>query len=455
MAKSMQTDLGNAPLGKLMLRLAIPGVTAQLVNLLYTMVDRIYIGHIPGEGALALTGLGLCTPVVLLVSAFSGFVGQGGAPRAAMALGRRDRQEAEQVLGSGVTLLLMFSLVLTVGFLLGKEPILYLFGASDDTISYANAYLGIYLLGTVFVQLSLGLNSFISCQGQARIAMLSVLIGAVTNIVLDPVFIFVFKMGVQGAALATVLSQALSAFWILRFLTSERSAIRLRPGNIRWHKPTVAAIAALGISPFIMQSTECLIAAVFNSQLQRWGGDLYVGSMTVLNSVSQMIFVSTHGFTYGVQPILSYNFGAGNLARVRRCFKIMASVTIGIMCLFTAAAMIFPTAFARVFTDDEALIALVGQVMPLFLSATGVFGIQTSVQCSFLALGKARQSFFLACLRKIILLTPLAFILPHVMGGVMGVYWAEPISDFISAVTAAFLFLPVYRNLDRKNPKDL
>ena len=261
MSHAEQSPLATAPLGRLMVQLAIPAVIGQLVNLLYNLVDRVYIGHIPGEGAMALTGLGLCTPIILLVSAFSGFVSMGGAPRAAMALGKGDREKAERVLGSGVTLLLVFSLTLTVGFLLGKEPILYLFGASDDTIPYANHYLSIYLLGTVFVQLALGLNSFISCQGQARIAMLSVIIGAVSNIVLDPIFIFVLNMGVRGAALATIISQAISAGWIVRFLLSEKSAIRLQRKYIRWDGPTIGAIAALGVSPFIMQSTECLTSS--------------------------------------------------------------------------------------------------------------------------------------------------------------------------------------------------
>lgn len=447
-----QDRLATAPLGKLMVQLAVPALVGQLVNLLYNMVDRVYIGHIPGEGAMALTGLGLCTPIILLISAFSGFVGQGGAPRAAMALGKGDRAEAERVLGSGVTMLLVFSLTLTVGFLLVKEPILYLFGASEATIGYANRYLGIYLLGTVFVQLSLGLNSFISCQGHARVAMLSVVIGAVSNIILDPIFIFALNMGVQGAALATIISQAFSAIWILHFLLSERSAIRLRREHIRWHGATIGAIAALGVSPFIMQSTECLISVVFNTQLQRWGGDLYVGSMTILNSVMQMTFVCVQGFTYGVQPILSYNYGAGNYPRVKACFRRMAVIAISAMMLISTSTMVFPGFFGRVFTNDEALIQLVEKVLPIYMAAMGIFSIQSCVQCTFLALGKAKQSFFLACLRKVILLTPLAFILPHVMGGVIGVYWAEPISDFISATTAAFLFIPVYRTLEKNSP---
>ena len=447
-----QDRLATAPLGKLMVQLAVPALVGQLVNLLYNMVDRVYIGHIPGEGAMALTGLGLCTPIILLISAFSGFVGQGGAPRAAMALGKGDRAEAERVLGSGVTMLLVFSLTLTVGFLLVKEPILYLFGASEATIGYANRYLGIYLLGTVFVQLSLGLNSFISCQGHARVAMLSVVIGAVSNIILDPIFIFALNMGVQGAALATIISQAFSAIWILHFLLSDRSAIRLRREHIRWHSATIGAIAALGVSPFIMQSTECLISVVFNTQLQRWGGDLYVGSMTILNSVMQMTFVCVQGFTYGVQPILSYNYGAGNYPRVKACFRRMAVIAISAMMLISTSTMVFPGFFGRVFTNDEALIQLVKKVLPIYMAAMGIFSIQSCVQCTFLALGKAKQSFFLACLRKVILLTPLAFILPHVMGGVIGVYWAEPISDFISATTAAFLFIPVYRTLEKNSP---
>ena len=446
----METEqrLGSEPLGRLMFRLALPSVVAQLVNLLYNLVDRIYIGHIPGEGALALTGLGLCTPVILLVSAFSGFVGQGGSPQASIALGHGRRDEAERYLGNGLVLLVLFAVFLTTVFMIWKEPILFLFGASEDTIGYATQYLQIYLCGTLFVQLALGLNPFITCQGQARTAMFSVLIGAVANIVLDPIFIFGLGMGVSGAALATILSQGLSALWVRAFLCSSRCAIRLRRANLALRRSVVGRTTALGVSPFIMNSTECLITLVFNMQLQRYGGDLYVGSMTVLYSVMQMLFVSIHGFTYGVQPILSYNYGAGNYPRVLSAFRYMTIVTVTCTVAVTATTIFFPGLYARIFADDAALVALVKQVLPVYMGAMGYFGVQTSCQCAFLALGQARRSFFLACLRKILLLTPLAFLLPTFMG-VMGIYWAEPISDFVSATTSWLLFIPVYRKLKR------
>lgn len=451
MAEPDSGQLGTAPLGPLMRRLALPSVAAQLVNLLYNLVDRVYIGHMPGTGALALTGLGLCTPIILLVSAFSFFVGRGGSALSAIALGRGRREEAEKYLGNGVFLLLLFTALLMAVFLRWKVPVLRLFGASADTIGYADGYLGVYLWGTLFVELALGLNSFISCQGQARVAMFSVLIGAVSNIILDPIFIFALGMGVRGAALATVLSQALSAVWIVRFLVSPRSAIRLRAGRLRPDGKILGHTLSLGVSPFIMNSTECLISLVFNLQLQRYGGDLYVGSMTVLYSVMQMLFVSVSGFTYGVQPILSYSYGAGQYARVCDCFKRMAVITVSCTVLICGLTLAFPGVFARIFTDDEALIALVRRVLPIYMAAMGYFGIQNSVQCAFLALDQAKSSFFLACLRKVILLTPLAFLLPTFLG-VMGIYWAEPISDFISATTAWILFLPVWRKLKAGQP---
>lgn len=441
--------LGTEPLAKLIFSLAIPAVLAQIVNLLYSIVDRIYIGHIPGVGAMALTGMGLCTPILLIVSAFAAFAGSGGAPLAAMELGRGDRKKAGEILTNAVIILLFFSLVLTALLLCFKRPLLYFFGASEDTIGYADGYLSIYLCGTVFVQLYLGLNSFISCQGQARVAMLSVLIGAVCNLILDPVFIFVLNMGVSGAAIATVISQAISALWVLRFLLSGKSVIPIDWTCLRPSLPIIGKIASLGISPFIMQSTESLIAMVFTGGLQRYGGDLYVGSYTILASVMQLMVFPANGFAYGTQPIISYNFGAGNYDRVKKNFWIVSFICLGYTMIFYVAALFAPDFLAGLFTSDAPLAALAASKMPVFLGGMVIFAFQLSVQTSLLGTGQAKMSLFLACLRKIILLTPLALILPRFMG-VDGIYWAEPLSDTVSALTSLALFVYVSRRVLKK-----
>ena len=441
--------LGTEPLVKLIFSLAIPAVLAQIVNLLYSIVDRIYIGHIPGVGAMALTGMGLCTPILLIVSAFAAFAGSGGAPLAAMELGRGDRKKAGEILTNAVMILLFLSLVLTALLLCFKRPLLYFFGASEDTIGYADSYLSIYLCGTVFVQLYLGLNSFISCQGQAKVAMLSVLIGAVCNLILDPVFIFVLNMGVSGAAIATVISQAISALWVLRFLLSGKSVIPIDWTCLRPSLPIIGKIASLGISPFIMQSTESLIAMVFTGGLQRYGGDLYVGSYTILASVMQLMVFPANGFAYGTQPIISYNFGAGNYDRVKKNFWIVSFICLGYTMIFYVAALFAPDFLAGLFTSDAPLAALAASKMPVFLGGMVIFAFQLSVQTSLLGTGQAKMSLFLACLRKIILLTPLALILPRFMG-VDGIYWAEPLSDTVSALTSLALFVYVSRRVLKK-----
>ena len=441
--------LGTAPLLKLVFSLGIPAVLAQLVNLLYSIVDRIYIGHIPDVGALALTGMGLCTPILLIVSAFSAFVGMGGAPLAAMELGRGDREKASRILNNGLIILLVFSVILTAVLMALREPLLRFFGASDDTIGYADSYLRIYLCGTVFVQLSMGLNSFISSQGRAKRAMLSTCIGAVCNIVLDPIFIFVFDMGVQGAAVATVISQAVSAVWILSFLLSEKSAIRISRRLLKPSRGIILKIAALGISPFIMQSTESLISIVFQNGLQRYGGDLYVGSYTILSSVMQLMVFPANGFAYGTQPIISYNFGAGNYGRVKKNFWIVSAICFSWTAIFYVAALLFPSALAGAFTSDAELAALSASKLPIFLGGMVIFAFQMAAQVSLLGTGQAKASLFLACLRKIILLTPLAIILPRFMG-VDGIYWAEPVSDTLSALTSLALFVYVSRKVLRE-----
>lgn len=442
MNQSREDKLGTMPIPKLMLSLAIPSVIAQLINVLYNIVDRMYIGHIKEVGSVALTGVGVTFPIIMLISAFSAFVGAGGAPLAAIALGKGDRERAEKILGNGVTVLISFSVILTIVFMIFKEPLLFMFGASDQTIAYANNYITIYLIGTVFVQAALGLNPFISSQGQAKVAMLSILIGAVINIILDPIFIFGLHMGVRGAALATVVSQACSAVWVVRFLTSKKSAVRIRIPMLRPDVHIIAGVMALGISPFIMQATESAINIVLNRGLQTYGGDLYVGSMTILQSVMQLFVIPIQGFTQGVQPIISFNFGARKFDRVKKTYTLAIICSIAVATVFCILAVTCPTTLAGIFTSDRDLIALVGKVMPIFMSGIWIFGIQMGCQMTFMGLGQAKISLFLALLRKVILLIPLAIVLPKFFG-VIGIYYAEPISDITSALTAGTIFLLV------------
>ena len=427
-------------IGRLMLSMAIPSVVAQVINILYNIVDRIYIGHIEGVGMEALTGVGVTFPIITLISAFSAFVGAGGAPLASIWLGKGDRKRAEKILGNGVSLLLLFTIFLMLFFYLFQTPLLYLFGASDATIGYARAYINIYLLGTIFVELALGLNTFIISQGQSKVAMAAVLIGAVANITLDPVFIFGLKMGVRGAAYATVISQALSALWTVGFLVGPKSSLTIRLWALKPELRTIGSVMALGVSPFIMRATESLISIVLNNGLQRYGGDIYVGSLTIMQSVMQMYSAPLGGFTQGVQPIISYNFGAGNFDRVKKLYRWMIGISFGAAAGATLLTMIFPGFFAGMFTNDENLVALVQQVMPLFVCGMLVFGLQQGIQPTFLALGQAKISLFIAIFRKVILLIPLALILP-LKFGVMGIYYAEPISDVTSATVATILFL--------------
>lgn len=446
MQATKDNRLGTENITRLMISLAIPSVLAQIVNVLYNIVDRIYIGRIPGVGAVALTGVGVTFPIITIISAFSGFASGGGAPLAAIALGQGDRKRAERILGNCVSMLLFFTVILMAFFFVFQKPLLYVFGASDNTIGYSSTYISIYLLGTVFVELAVGLNTFISAQGQARTAMFSVLIGAVVNIVLDPIFIFVFHMGVAGAAVATIISQALSAAWVLRFLCSEKSGIRLKKAGMKLDFSLIGQIMALGVSPFVMSATESAITIVMNHGLQVYGGDLYVGSMTILQSVLQLVFVPISGFTNGVQPIISYNFGAGKFDRVKMTIKRMISITFLAAFVYVVFAMLRPGLFARLFTTDEDLIALVKKVLPVYIAGMSVFGVQSGVQSSFLGLGQAKISLCIALLRKVILLIPLALILPRFFG-VMGVYYAEPVADILSVLTASTLFLLNIRNI--------
>lgn len=428
--------LGTAPLGRLMLSLALPTVLAQLINVLYNVVDRIYIGHMQGDGNLALTGVGVTLPIITLIAAFSAFAGAGGAPLAAIELGKKDERKASLIMGNSAWLLVFFSIVLTIGFLIFKIPILHAFGASSKTITYSNDYITIYLLGTIFVQLALGLNTFISGQGAAKAAMLSVLIGAVINIVLDPIFIFALHLGVRGAAFATVISQFVSAVWVVSFLKSKRSVLYLK--LVRPDKSLILKIAALGIAPFVMQSTESLVTITFNTGLQRYGGDLYVGSMSILMSIMQLIVIPVNGITQGVQPIVSYNYGAGNRLRVKETVIRLVSVCLLGTLILAGVAIFCPSIYASMFTNDAELVALTCRIMPIFFLGIAIFGIQAACQSTFLALGQAKVSLFIAMLRKIILLIPLALILPKFLG-VKGIYVAEPVSDVISVIVTSVL----------------
>lgn len=446
MSKQQNNRMGTAPLGKLILSMALPAVAAQLINVLYNIVDRIYIGHIEGYGDLALTGVGVTFPILTLISAFSAFAGMGGAPLAAIELGRRNKEKAEHILGTSTAFLLTFAVLLTIIFSVCKTPVLYAFGATENTITYAENYITIYLFGTIFVELALGLNPFISAQGQARTAMLSVLIGAVTNIILDPIFIFGLNMGVKGAALATVFSQAISTVWVLRFLVSQKSSMRLQGKYIKFDRQMSKHIAALGISPFIMFSTESLVLITLNSGLKAYGGDLHVGAMSILTSVMQLMMVPSQGINQGIQPLISYNYGAGNKERVIGIFKRMLVSQMVLTMSITGIAIFVPQLFTNLFTDKVELVALTCQVMPVYFFGMALFGIQMSCQSTFVALGQAKVSLFIALLRKILLLIPLAIILPHKFG-VMGVYYAEPIADILSVTATAILFIITMRKI--------
>ncbi|AQS54317.1 Multidrug export protein MepA [Jeotgalibaca dankookensis] len=450
MNKGESSRMGTEKVPRLMLQLAAPSVLAQLINILYNIVDRMYIGHIPNVGAMALTGLGISAPLVLIIAAFSLFVGGGGAPLAAIALGRNDKAEAEKILSNGATLLTLMAIILTVVFLIIKEPLLYLFGASEITFPYANEYSSIYIMGTLFVQYALGLNLFITSQGKTRRAMLAVLIGALSNIVLDPIFIFGFGMGVSGAAIATVISQALSALYVVRFLTSDRSTIRIRKKYLKPDWALIKRIISLGVSPFVMQATESAIVVVFNNGLLKFGGDLYVGSMAIMQSVMQLLTVPVSGFTQGVQPIISYNFGAEKYDRVRETVRYALIITVATTASYFLLVLLGPGIFAKVFTSDKELLNLVSGLLPIYMGGMWLFGVQMSAQMYFVGTGQAKKSLFIALLRKVIILIPLALFLPRFFG-VMGIYYAEPIADMTSATTAGFLLYFTIKNL----PKDI
>lgn len=439
-SRARDDKMSNAPLGRLLIELAVPTVFAQLVNLLYNMVDRIYVGRIPEVGHLALAGLGVTFPIIILISAFAALIGAGGAPRAAIYMGRKEYDTAEKILGTCITALCIMAVCLSVFFYFVKEPLLMLFGASEQTIGYANSYLGIYLLGTISVQISLGLNMFITSQGFAKTGMVTVLIGAVINIILDPVFIFLLGMGVQGAALATIVSQTVSALWVLLFLCGKRTILKVKKENLKVNRELLLSVMALGTSPFIMQSTECLVQLTYNSGMQQYGNDYYVGAMTILFSIMQMLFLPLSGLTQGAQPILSYNFGAGNKERVKKAFKLLFALALGFSLAATGLVLLFPELFIRMFSDNEEIIHIGVYAVRIYMFGFLIMGAQIACQQTFLALGQAKISVFLALLRKIILLIPLAILLPKLGMGTDGLFYAEPISDILAVLTTVTLF---------------
>ena len=445
--------LGTQPIGRLLLKLALPTVAAQLINMLYNIVDRMYIGHIKDVGALALTGVGVCMPLIMIVSAFAVLVGNGGAPRASIYMGKKDTDAAQKILGNCFSLQIIISIILTIILLIGNKTFLLAFGASENTISYAVNYMNIYAIGTIFVQLTLGMNAFITAQGFAKTGMLSVLIGAVANIILDPVFIFGMNMGVRGAALATIISQALSCIWVLSFLFGKKTFLKIKPENLRLHAKIILPCVALGSSLFIMQASESIISVCFNSSLLKYGGDIAVGAMTILTSVMQFAMLPLQGLGQGAQPIMSYNYGAKNNDRVRKTFRLLLKVSFGYSIVLWAIVMLLPQMFAMMFTSDNALLSFTSQALRIYMASMFMFGIQIACQMAFNALGKAKDSIIVAVMRKFILLIPLIYIMPAIFKAnqTNAVYMAEPVADFIAVCFTAILFAFEFKKAMKEN----
>lgn len=452
MDKDTTDKLGKDSIGKLLFNLAVPAITAQLVNMLYNIVDRIYIGHIPDMGANALTGIGVTFPIIMIISAFSALIGAGGAPHAAIKMGQNKYDEAEQILGNCFAALVGISVVLTVVFLISGKRLLLMFGASTETLNYALSFFNIYVCGTIFVQISLGLNTFISTQGFAKTSMLTVVIGAAINIVLDPILIFGFRMGVQGAAIANVISQAVSAAWTLNFLFGNKTRLRIRKKYMKLRKIIIMPALLLGISPFIMQSTESLLNICFNSSLQTYGGDMAVGAMTILSSLMQMLTLPITGLVQGAQPIISYNYGAKNNERVKKTFKLLLTCSLIFSFLFWIFMMAFPQLFASLFSTNSILLKITVWSMRIYMATAFVMAAQIACQQTFVALGQAKSSIFLALLRKIILLIPLIYILPNFFTDkVFAVFLAEPISDFIAVSVTVTVFTIQFKKILAEN----
>ena len=433
--------LGTEPVGKLLLKLSVPTVIAQLINMLYNIVDRIYIGHIPGDGSLALTGVGVCMPIIMIVSAFAALVSSGGAPRASIYMGKQDNDSAENILSNCFSLQIIVSVILTVILLIWGKDLLLAFGASENTISYAVDYMNIYAFGTLFVQLTLGMNAFITAQGFTSISMVSVLIGAVCNITLDPIFIFVLHMGVKGAALATIISQAISTIWVVLFLCGKKTQLHLRKKYMRLVPKVILPCVVLGLAAFIMQASESVVSVCFNSSLLRYGGDIAVGAMTILTSVMQFAMLPLQGIAQGAQPISSYNYGAKNADRVKKTFRLLLIVCLSYSAILWAAVQLVPRMFVSIFTADTSLIDFTSPMLKIYLGGLFLFGIQIACQMTFTSLGKAVNSIIVAVVRKFVLLIPLIYIIPHMVSNpTTGVYMAEPIADIIAVLFTSVLF---------------
>ena len=443
--------LGTERISKLFIRLAIPAVLAQIINLLYNIVDRIYIGHIEGVGSDALTGVGVCLPIIMFITAFSSLCGMGGAPKAAIKMGEKKFDDANKILGNCFTLALIISVILTFVILLYGKDLLLAFGASEVTIPYADSYMSIYCLGTIFVILTMGLSSFITTQGFSKIAMIYTVIGALLNIALDPLFIFAFNLGVKGAALATIISQAVTALLIIKFLLSKKSILKISLKGMKLEKNIILPCIALGLAPFIMMSTESILSICFNTSLQKYGGDLAVGSMTILTSLMSFAMMPLQGFTQGAQPIISYNYGAKNPERCKKAFKILLTTCVVYSFIFWAFIMLFPSSFAGVFTDNQELIEFTTWSVRIYMFMILMFGIQIACQQTFISLGNAPISLFLALLRKVFLLIPLIYIVPlFTENKCFGVFLAEPIADFIAVTTTLVIFLKTFNKTMNK-----
>lgn len=433
--------LGTENVKSLLFSLAIPAIIGQLITLVYNMVDRMYIGHIAEIGGDALTGVGVTAPLLIIISAFAVLVGMGGAPRASIKMGEKDSQGAEEIMGNCFVSLIGISIVLTILFLIFNEKLLIMFGASEKTLPYALEYMKIYTLGTIFVQLAIGMNPFISSQGFAKTSMLAVSIGAIINIVLDPIFIYGFKMNVKGAALATIISQAVSAIWVVHFLKGDRTNLKLKKENLKINKSIMGPVLLLGLSPFVMQITESFIIIAFNSNLQKYGGDVAVGAMTILSAAMQFTFLPLSGLTQGAQPIMSYNYGAKNKERMKDTFKYLCISTVTYSIVFWLFIMIAPQLFSKIFTNNKSIIDMATKGLRIYMAGAFALGIQIACQQTFIALGNARTSLFLALLRKVFLLIPLVIILPNILSNkVFAVFLSEPISDIIAATVTGILF---------------
>ena len=433
--------LATEPIGKLLFRLSIPTVVAQLINMLYNIVDRIYIGHMPGDGSLALTGVGVCMPIIMLVSAFAALVSSGGAPRASIFMGEKDNESAEKTLGNCFSLQIVVSVILTAVLLIWNKDLLLAFGASENTIGYATDYMSIYAIGTLFVQMTLGINTFITAQGFTTVSMVSVIIGAVCNIVLDPIFIFGFQMGVKGAALATIISQMLSCVWIISFLCGKKTQLKIKKENLKLRADIILPCIALGTAAFVMQSSESVISVCFNSSLLKYGGDIAVGAMTIMTSVMQFAMLPLQGIAQGAQPITSYNFGAKNAGRVKKTFRLLLITCLTYSIALWVAVMIAPEVFVKIFTSDTSLAQFAAPMLRIYLGGLGLFGIQIACQMTFTSLGKAANSIVVAVVRKFVLLLPLIYIMPSLLADkTQAVYMAEPVADIIAVTFTAILF---------------